>query len=121
MKIFKYGMVGGSVALVDIIFFSIFAKYLGFDYLIVQFYSFLLCNLLNYLLSKYLVFKDNNRKYVSQFLKITVVSLIGLFFTQILLILFIEVLTFEMIFSKIITTIIVFFWNYHARKKFIFI
>ena len=120
IKIIKYGIVGGSVALIDICIFSVFAKYIGYNYLWVSFYSFLLCTYLNFYLSKKFVFRNLSTQVLSQFIKILLISTTALIMTQLLLILFIEKIQVEMITSKIFVTGIVFFWNYFARKYLVF-
>ena len=51
MKIIKYFFVGAAAALTDISLFYIFAKLLGYNYLIVAFFSFITATLVNYILS----------------------------------------------------------------------
>ena len=36
MKILKYGAVGGAAAVLDFIIFAIFAKYLNYNYLLIE-------------------------------------------------------------------------------------
>ncbi len=48
------------------------------------------------------------------------VSGIGLIINQVILYIFISLMSFDMVLSKVIATGCVFFWNYGARTKFIF-
>ena len=50
MKIIKYFLVGAIAALTDISLFYIFAKLLGYNYLIVAFFSFITATFVNYIL-----------------------------------------------------------------------
>ena len=58
MKIFKYLSIGIVASLVDILLFSLFAKFLGFNYLIVGFFSFIIATGVNYILSIHYVFES---------------------------------------------------------------
>ena len=50
MKIIKYFLVGAIAALTDISLFYILAKLLGYNYLIVAFFSFITATFVNYIL-----------------------------------------------------------------------
>ena len=121
MKIIKYAFVGGVAAVVDISLFVIFAKILEFNYLFVGFVTFLLATLVNYVLSIRFVFqsgsKHSKRKEV---LLVYTVSAVGLGLNLLVLFVSHEIFLIELTVSKLISTGIVFFWNYLGRKHFIF-
>jgi len=121
MKIIKYFFVGATAALTDISLFYIFAKVLGYPYLMVAFFSFIIATLVNYLLSIKYVFQSGvkfSKKY--EISLIYIISGIAIIINQISLYILIDVLTTEMILSKTISTIITFFWNYYMRNNIIF-
>ena len=121
MKIIKYFFVGATAALTDISLFYIFAKLLGYNYLIVAFFSFITATLVNYILSIKYVFKSgikfSKKKEISL---IYAISGIALIINQVSLYILIDLITVEMTLSKVIATIITFFWNYFIRKNYIF-
>lgn len=121
MKIIKYFLVGAAAALTDISLFYIFAKLFGYNYLIVAFFSFVTATFVNYILSIKYVFKSgikfSKKKEISL---IYVISSIALIINQVSLNILIDLITVEMILSKVIATIITFFWNYFIRKNYIF-
>jgi len=121
MQIVKYFFVGGAAAVVDIGLFSIFAGYLGWPWIPVSIVTFILATLTNYLLSIQFVFESGARhkKHVEVF-GVFIVSCLALLVNQIILYLTIEILVWHLIFSKIVTTGVVFFWNYYGRSKFVF-
>ena len=121
MKIAKYFFVGAIAALTDISLFYIFTRLLGYNYLIVAFFSFTIATFVNYILSIMYVFKSeikfSKKKEISL---IYIISGIALLINQISLYILIDLITVEMTLSKIIATIITFFWNYFIRKNYIF-
>jgi putative flippase GtrA len=121
MRIVKYFFVGGAAAIVDIGLFSIFASYLGWPWIPVSIATFTLATLTNYFLSIQFVFASGARhkKHV-EVLGVFIVSGLALLVNQLVLYLAIEILGWHLIFSKIVATGVVFFWNYYGRSKFIF-
>jgi len=121
MKIFKYLSIGIVASLVDILLFSLFAKFLGFNYLIVGFFSFIIATGVNYILSIHYVFESGiKHSKKKEIILVYIISAIGLLINLSMLYLFIDFLNFEMIFSKILSAGIVFFWNYFARSVYVF-
>ena len=121
MRLIKYFFVGGAAAFVDIGLFSLFANLLGFPWFPVSICSFLLATLVNYLLSIRFVFESGARhtKHV-EIMGVFAISALALLVNQVVLYIAIEWLEWHLIFSKIIATGAVFFWNYFGRSKLIF-
>lgn len=121
MKIIKYFFIGGAAAVVDITLFTIFAKFLEYNYLLVGLLTFLLATAVNYVLSIRYVFKSASKhsKQKEIFL-IYLVSSIGLGINLFVLFVAISIIELEMFFSKLLATSSVFFWNYYTRKYLIF-
>lgn len=121
MKIIKYFIVGSIAALLDFSLFYIFAKLLDYNYFIVAFFSFVIATFINYILSIKYVFqsgkKFSKRKEISL---IYIVSGIAIIINQLSLYAFIDLFRIEMVISKIIATILTFFWNYFVRNNFVF-
>ncbi len=121
MKIVKYFFVGGVAATFDITFFFIFAKILEFNYFIVGAIGFVFATLINYFLSVTHVFDSGSRFARNrEIFWIFVVSLVGLAINQAVLFCAIGVMGIEPMLGKLAATGITFFWNYGARKYFIF-
>lgn len=121
MKIIKYFFVGGSAAIVDVGLFFIFAKFLGFNYLIVGFFTFIIATFVNYYLSIKFVF-DSGKKFKKHFevILVYIVSATSLLLNLLLLYLFHEKFLLDVGLSKIIVTGLLFFFNYSVRRFFIF-
>jgi len=121
MKIVKYFFVGGVAAVVDISLFTVFAKFLAYNYLLVGAITFLIATLVNYILSIKFVFKSGKKhKKQKEILLVYLVSAFGLAFNLVILYICYDIINMELIVSKLIATALVFFWNYFIRKYFIF-
>jgi len=121
MHLFKYFFVGGAAAVVDIGLFTILAGYLGWPWVPVSICTFILATLVNYFLSIKFIFESGVRH--QKHLEITavyIVSILGLVVNQLVLYIAITWLHWGLFVAKISATAIVFFWNYFARKKFVF-
>jgi putative flippase GtrA len=106
---------------VDIGLFMLFAQYLGLPYLRVAGASFVIATLVNYFLSVRFVFVSGLRfRRRWEIAMVFVVSGIGLAVNQLVLYGSIEFGHTSLLFAKLVATGTVFFWNYVARRAFIF-
>jgi putative flippase GtrA len=121
MHLLKYFVVGGAAATVDIGLFSFFAGYLSWPWAPVSICTFILATFINYFLSIRYVFQSGVRYQKNlEILAVYIVSFFGLLVNQLVLYISINYIQLNLILAKITATIIVFFWNYLSRKKFIF-
>ena len=121
MKILRYLIVGGVAASVDIGFFFLFAKLAGFNYLVVAPLGFVLATWVNYQLSVRHVFRSGARfTRGREIFLVYVVSVIGLLINQAALFVLVDRLGAELMLAKFTATIMVFFWNYGTRNKYVF-
>lgn len=120
-SIIRYVCVGGIAACVDIGFFALFAKYLGYSYMWVATYGFFFATLVNYFLSRHLVFTSGSRHpRITEIGLVYLISLIGLGMHQLILFGMVERAGMGLMTSKLFATGSVFLWNYTARKYYIF-
>ena len=121
MKIVRYFFVGGVAASVDIGLFFLFAKVLGYNYLVVGSVGFILATAVNYFLSIRFVFRTGTRfTKKTEVVFIYVVSLIGLGLNQMILFVLVEQVGAELMLSKLVATSGVFLWNFSARNFVVF-
>ena len=117
-KFISYFMVGGMAAIVEWVSFAIFNS--AFSYVIATILAFLCGTTANYFLGKSMTFK-NYKKSKKDVYAVFTVSAVGLILNVILMRILIEVIhvPIEMI-AKIISTGIVFMWNYISRRLFVY-
>jgi putative flippase GtrA len=121
MKVIRYFFVGGFAALIDITLFAVFAKLLGYSYLIVSASTFIIATSINYILSVKFVFKSGVRfSKRTEVSLIFAVSLLGLIINQFAIYFFYELLGIDLVVAKIFTTFMVFFWSYFSRSMIVF-
>lgn len=117
LQFFRYFFVGGFSFLVDFFFLYFFTDICGIYYLISAILSFIISLFVNYILSISWVFnKSKLDNKLLEFNLFAVIGIIGLIFTEILLYLFTDIFGMYYMISKIITTAIVMFWNFLARR-----
>ena len=120
-RLVQYFGVGATAAAVDISLFWFFAVQLGYQYLIVGLFTFILATAVNYVLSVRYVFESGVRfARHHEVLLVFAVSAIGLAVNQLVLYVAVGLLRFDVLLSKLIATAAVFAWNYTVRSRFVF-
>ena len=121
MKIFRYFVVGGVAATVDIGFFFLFAKVAEFNYLAVAPVGFILATWVNYQLSVRHVFRSGVRfTRGREIVLVYVISTVGLLINQAILYGLVDLVGADLMLSKLTATATVFLWNYSARNYYLF-
>ena len=116
IQFFRYVFVGGTAFVVDFFFLYFFSDICGIYYLVSAVFSFIISVLVNYVMSTRWVFnQDNIENKVVEFNLFMLISTIGLVFTEILLYFFTDICGIHYLISKIISAVIVLFWNFLAR------
>ena len=129
IKLVLYLFVGGTAALVEWALFYVFINYLlgGLGWSLTTLtmtataLAFSLSTLFHYFLGNILVF-DSGSKYKKgkELSLVFLVSIMGLGFNLLLMYIFVTLLAWELMLSKVLTSCIVVVWNYLSRKKWIF-
>lgn len=121
LKIARYFLVGGAAAGVDFVLFAVLVKGFGIGWLSAGTFSFCIATIANYLLSIRHVFQSGARFGKShELMLVFIVSAVGLVTNQVVLALLVEGQGVDVLLSKVAATGSVFFWNYGARRHFIF-
>lgn len=121
IQFLRYVFVGGAAFIVD--FFSLFllTDYFGIYYIISAAFAFILGLVTNYLLSIKWVFNQRNiDNKTIEFSLFAFIGIIGLGLNEIFIWFFTSELGIYYMISKIITAIIILFWNFFARKLTLF-
>lgn len=117
-KFISYFFVGGMAAIVEWVSFALCNLILNYN--ISTGISFVLATIFNYYLGKALTFKDCKQS-KKDIISVFIVSGIGLVFNLIFMNIFIQVLKIKIqMIAKILSTGLVFIWNYISRRIFIY-
>ena len=117
LQFFRYLFVGGFAAVVNIGFLYIFKECFGFYYLVANICSFTLGLITNYILSKAIVFtKEEKINKLLEFIIYAIIGIIGLLLDTLFIWIFTEKIGIHYMLSKIISTLLVFIWNFGGRK-----
>lgn len=132
-QLFSYLCVGGTAAVAEWIVFGILLdRKIPYTDIVIAYdlataLAFIVSTAVNYIMGRLLTFKGNNKyegKKIREIGLIYLVSIIGLGLNILLMKFFVEVLGFEskllQIGAKILTTGIVFFWNFFIRRLVIY-
>jgi len=121
VQLFRYLISGFFAFFVDALLLFLLTEYVHLYYLISVVIAYSVGLLVSYFTNIIWVFENRKKKQQSVELVIfIVISLLGLLFTFILMWLFTSELNIYYLYSKIITTIIVFIWNFVAKKWILF-
>lgn len=131
VQFFRYAIVGGISAVVDISLFTLLVNAFGMNHLAANTLSFIAGLFINYLLSRKWVFNKLTLDFGRDFLLFAIIGVMGLLLSNLILYILIDRRVmygllyflsdgFIKTFSKIAATFIVLFWNFIARKKFVF-
>jgi len=120
LQLFRYTFVGGLAFLIDFSTLFTLTEYFKINYLVSAAIAFVFGLLINYMLSVIWVFSSTMKNRWLEFLLFAIIGLVGLVLNEFFIYILTDVLLIYYLFSKIITTCIVYFWNFFARKTIIF-
>lgn len=121
IQLARYMIVGGLSFIVDFVLLYYFTEVLLINYLISAAISFTIGVGVNYLLSIFWVFKKRNvANRLNEFFIFTAIGAIGLLFNELFLWLFTDLLTTHYLLSKVFAAILIFLWNFFARRYILF-
>ncbi len=121
LQLFRYGIVGGLAACVDIGSFSFFFYALSIDYRVAVFLSFTLGTLTNFLISNVFVFDRKSLTVWRACARHYIASLGGLATNEVVMIALVEYFSFSNMFiAKIIATASAFFVNFTLMRMYAF-
>lgn len=117
LQFFRYLFVGGVAAFVNIGSLYILTDIFKIYYIFSNIIGFILGLIVNYILSKWLVFStEKSINKIFEFLTYALIGVIGLGLDTVLIWFLTETILIYYLLSKLISTFIVFIWNFSARK-----
>lgn len=120
-QLFRYIVSGGFAMVVDMSLLWFLTEVCEFYYVVSTSIAYCVGLIITYLLSIYWIFdKRTTKKWVIELLIFALIGIAGLFLTSLLVWLFTDYLHIYYMVSKIITTLLVFMWNYLLKKIILF-
>ncbi|NHZ85963.1 MAG: GtrA family protein [Planctomycetia bacterium] len=121
VQLFRYTFVGGIAFIFDFGTLYLLTEYFNIYYLVSAAIAFLLGLTINYFLSVIWVFQKRSlkSKYV-EFIVFALIGIIGLALNEFIIWFFTETVNIHYLQSKLISTVLVYLWNFFIRKYFLF-
>lgn len=113
-QIIKFCLTGGLCTVIDFGVLFVLTEQIGLSYVISNIISVSLSTIVNYILSKIIVFNFSNT--LRNFVVFIILSIVGLIINESLIILCVNVFTIDYKVGKIIATGVVMCFNYLTRK-----
>ena len=120
-QLIRYGFVGGLAFIADYGSLYALTEWFGVPYLVSAAVAFIIGLTVNYILSNIIVFSThrlNNRW--AEFLIFAIIGVIGLGLNELIMYCAVELIGLHYMVAKLISTALVFFWNFFARKMTLF-
>lgn len=119
-EIWNYLIVGGLTTVVSIGSYSIFIKTCSLNYILSNILSWILALIFAYFTNRWFVFRSNNKDMVNEFIKFSGSRVITLVVETVTLMVLIDLIMFDELWSKVIGQIIVVVLNYIISKLLVF-
>ena len=117
LQFFRFIFVGGTAFLIDFSIYFALVEFANINYLIAATIAFFISVLANYYLSTSWVFNQSQiENKAVEFNLFLAIGIVGWILTEILLYIFIDLCSINYLWSKIIASILVLFWNFSARR-----
>ena len=117
IQLFRYTFVGGIAFIADFISLYLLTEFAGLHYLYSAAIAFTLGLIINYVLSILWVFKSRTvDKKIIEIIIFAIIGIIGLGLNEVMIWFFTDKISIFYLHSKLISTAIVYFWNFLARK-----
>ena len=121
IQLLKYGIVGGIAFVVDYGLLLFLTEVCGFHHLVSAAISFIVGLAVNYILSQRYVFTEKRfSDWRIEFLIFSIIGVVGLGLNELIIYLLTDILGIHYMLGKLTSTVIVFLWNFIARKVLVF-
>lgn len=120
-QLIRYGFVGGVAFVADYCSLYAFTEWCGIQYLVSAALAFVIGLTVNYILSNLIVFTTHRlENRWLEFAVFAIIGVIGLGLNELIMYCATDMLGLHYMISKLISTALVFFWNFFARKLTLF-
>lgn len=120
LQFLRYIVLGNISNFLDFTCLYVLTEFAGFHYTISNVISFIIGVSLNYIINIKWIFKRGNHAIHTEFILIAAISSIGLFLSIIIIYILVEYINIHYMPAKVISAIIIMFWNFYSRKKWVF-
>jgi dolichyl-phosphate beta-glucosyltransferase len=120
IKFIRYSVVGVLGTILDLLSIFIFVEFFGLNILLGAILAFLIASTNNFVFNKKWTFKNREKDTPHQYVKFTLVSIIGLTLTVISMFILSTILGIWYMLSKALTSLLVLSWNFFGNKKWTF-
>lgn len=121
LQLFRYSFVGGVAFIVDYGSLWLLTDVFGLHYLLSAAIAFILGLICNYVLSTAWVFNNSKlQNRWAEFAVFALIGVIGLGINELIMYIGTDMLHMHYLLSKLVSTVLVFFWNFFARKLILF-
>ncbi len=122
IQLLRYGFVGGVAFLADYGALYLLTDAIGLHHLLSAAIAFIIGLTVNYLLSVSWVFRGNRKSNnaLKEFIVFAIIGVIGLGLNELIIWAGTDLIGLHYMLSKLISTAIVFFWNFFARRMTLF-
>lgn len=119
IQFLRYLFVGGSSAVLDLVIYKLLLDFTAIHYLLAAFIAYMFGLVWNYVTSVVWIFQSRHGR-KKEFLMVFFIACGGLFWTELLLYLFVDFARIDAFYSKVIALWIVLLWNFGMRKFYVF-
>ena len=119
-ELFLYLLVGGIATVAEWSFFYLADDICGWHYLPATIAAYILSTFANWIAGRLILFKETGKNILLEILSIYAASVLGLLLNLLIMWLAVDIFHVREMFAKIISTGLVFMWNFLVRKMFIY-
>lgn len=120
LEFIRYGFWGGITTAINLIIFFVL-NYLGINYILANAIGFIIAVIVNYILNKKYVFKNDTDNERIQIVKYMLMRLLSLGIDSILFYLFVSVMSFNVYITRIFLSIVLILAMYLISRVYIFV
>lgn len=120
IQLIRYTFVGGFAFVVDFGLLWVLTEWAGLHYVLSATCSFAAGLLVNYFISTMWVFESKMKSKTMEFAAFALIGVVGLGLNDLFIWAFTELMHVHYMLSKLVTAVLVYLWNFLARKYFVF-
>lgn len=119
LQFLRYFFVGGTAAVVDLLVYAVLVKYGEVHYISAAFLAYMAGLSWNHLLCVFWVFDSKHHRF-KELLMVFFIAVGGILCTWLILYLLIDLAGLDPVIAKMISQVLVLFWNFSMRKFYVF-